>query len=81
MTDSEALVDYRLKQATETLKDAENMLKNGLTPRSVINRAYYSLFYSVLGLFIHDGVSVNTSKHSGVISLFRQGIRSYGKNR
>jgi uncharacterized protein (UPF0332 family) len=41
MTDKKTLYQYRIKQAEETLSDAENMLKNHLSPRSIINRAYY----------------------------------------
>jgi hypothetical protein len=36
------LVRLRLKQAQETLVDARTLLEAGRTPRSVVNRAYYS---------------------------------------
>ena len=45
MTDRDSLFLYRLKQAEETLLDAEKMLGGSFTPRSVTNRAYYSMFY------------------------------------
>ncbi len=32
MTDKQALLEYRLKQAEETLSDAEKMLENNLSP-------------------------------------------------
>lgn len=70
MTDKESLFTYRIKQAEETLSDAEKMLKNKLGPRSIINRAYYTMFYAVLALFLISDTSVKTSKHSGIISLF-----------
>ena len=38
MTDKEALFLYRLKQAEETLSDAEEMLKGNFSPRSISNR-------------------------------------------
>ncbi len=41
MTDREALFLYRLKQAEETLLDAEKMLSDNLSPRSITNGAYY----------------------------------------
>ena len=62
MTDTQALFTYRLRQAAETLRDAEKMLQNDLTPRSVINRAYYAMFYTVLALFISAGLNPKTSR-------------------
>ena len=63
MTDKETLLSYRLKQAEETLLDAEKMLQNNLSPRSITNRAYYSMFYAVLALFLKEDVNIKTSKH------------------
>lgn len=70
MSDRETLYLHRLRQAEETLRDAEKMLAERLTPRSIINRAYYSMFYLTLALFIKAGVNPKTSKHKGIISLF-----------
>ena len=70
MTDREILFEYRMKQAQETLSEAEKMQKGDFSPRSVTNRAYYSLFYAVLALFLKAGINARTSKHIGVISLF-----------
>ncbi|MBI5696093.1 MAG: HEPN domain-containing protein [Nitrospirae bacterium] len=70
MTDKQTLVSYRMAQAEETLSDAEIMLKDNGSPRSVINRAYYSMFYAVLALLLHSGINPRTSKHSGVLSMF-----------
>ena len=70
MTDKQTLVAYRLKQAEETLADAEEMLKNRLSSRSIINRSYYTFFYAVLALFVHEDINPKTSKHAGVISIF-----------
>ena len=70
MTDIEVLFLYRLKQAEETLLDSEKMLKAGVSPKSITNRAYYSMFYSLLALFLRYGVEIKTSKHIGVISVF-----------
>jgi hypothetical protein len=63
----EILIKYRLGQAEETLKDAELLLSGG-SPRSIVNRAYYATFYSVLALLTKKGEA--SSKHSGVIALF-----------
>ncbi|MEW6026168.1 MAG: HEPN domain-containing protein [Planctomycetota bacterium] len=77
MTDEQLLFNYRLMQAEETLSDAKKMLKHRLSPRSIINRSYYAMFYSVLALFLKTGTAIKTSKHSGVISIFdRQFIRT-----
>jgi uncharacterized protein len=70
MTDRESLLSYRLKQAEETLSEVERMLTENFSPRTIINRAYYSMFYALMVLFIKAGVQLNTSKHQGVISLF-----------
>ena len=79
MTDKDSLFLYRLKQAEETLLDAEKMLKGDLTPRSITNRAYYSMFYALLALFIKTDVNIKTSKHSGVITLFDKEFVKTGK--
>jgi uncharacterized protein len=52
MTDKQALLSYRLDQAGQMLADAQKMLATGVSPRSVVNRAYYAMFYAVMGLFI-----------------------------
>ena len=70
MTDKETLFSYRLKQAEETLLDAEKMLQGDFSHRSITNRAYYSMFYAVLALFLKTGINVKTSKHVSIISLF-----------
>jgi len=70
MTDRESLFSYRLNQAEETLTEAERMLAENFSPRSITNRAYYSMFYALMVLFIKADVRLTTSKHQGVISLF-----------
>ena len=70
MTDKQTLFNYRIRQAEETISDAKKMLENQLSPRSIINRTYYSMFYAVLALFIKTDTTIRTSKHSGVISIF-----------
>lgn len=79
MTDQEILFTYRLRQAEETLEDADKMLQQDMSPRSVVNRAYYAAFYAVLGLFIRTDVRLNTSKHSGVIAAFDKEFVHSGK--
>jgi uncharacterized protein (UPF0332 family) len=59
-----------LRQAEETLRDAEKILQNNLSPRSILNRTYYVMFYAVLALFIDKNINLKTSKHAGIISIF-----------
>jgi len=61
-------LEYRLNEAEETLADARIMLASGISARSVVNRAYYAMFYAILALFIAKGIHHKTSKHSGVIN-------------
>lgn len=70
MTDKETLYEYRIEQAEETFAEANRMLKEDFSARSVINRAYYSMFYALLALLIKTISNVKTSKHSGIISIF-----------
>ena len=74
MTDKQVLVAYRLRQAEETLSDAEKMLQGHFSSRSIINRAYYSIFYAVLALLLSEEVKIRTSKHSGILSIFDRDI-------
>ena len=64
------LASYRIKQAEESLDEARFLLSGQKSPRSVMNRAYYAMFYSVLALLIHEPYS--SSKHSGVLSYFNK---------
>lgn len=79
MTDRETLLKYRIKQAEETLADAEAMNEGGLSTRSIVNRAYYSMFYALLGLFLKENIILKTSKHSGIISMFDKEFVLSGK--
>ena len=70
MNDKEALLAYRMTQAEETLVDAQRMLENNFSPRSVVNRTYYAMFYLLLALFLKTDINIKTSKHAAVISIF-----------
>jgi uncharacterized protein (UPF0332 family) len=61
------LVRYRLEQASETLTEAV-ILRDAGGFRGAINRAYYAMFYALLGLLATR--QLGTSKHSGAIALF-----------
>jgi uncharacterized protein (UPF0332 family) len=79
MTDKETLFLYRFKQAEETLLEANKMLEENFSPRSIINRSYYAMFYALLALFLKAGINMKTSKHIGVISLFDKEFVHTGK--
>ncbi|OGF61536.1 MAG: hypothetical protein A2Y62_01780 [Candidatus Fischerbacteria bacterium RBG_13_37_8] len=64
------LAKYRLKQAEESLTEALFLLAGKQSPRSIMNRAYYSMFYAVLSLMVFETFS--SSKHSGVLSYFNK---------
>lgn len=64
------LARYRLRQAEESIEEAICLLSGKNSPRSIINRAYYAMFYAVLSLLIFE--SFSTSKHSGVLSYFNK---------
>jgi uncharacterized protein (UPF0332 family) len=71
------LIQYRLDSAQEMLRDARLLKENGGSPVSIVNRAYYSVFYAALALLVTADVEPN--KHSGVLAKFdelfvRQGI-------
>lgn len=79
MTDLEALYIYRMQEAEETLNEAEVMLAGQFSPRTIVNRAYYSMFYALLALFLKTGINLKTSKHAGVISIFDAEFVKTGK--
>ena len=59
---------YRLEQARTALEDAEFLLQHQRSAQSVVNRAYYAMFYAVLAL-LQDAPTL-PSKHTGIIGLF-----------
>lgn len=79
MTERETLFTYRLQEAEETLADAVQMLEGNCSPRSIVNRAYYAMFYAVLALFIRFETAHRTSKHSGIIGIFNKEFVHTGK--
>jgi uncharacterized protein (UPF0332 family) len=68
LQDVELLVHHRLKQAEDTIQDAQLLLQCQGTLYGIINRIYYAMFYAVLALLQSAGKG--SSKHAGVISLF-----------
>lgn len=64
----EILVKHRMEQARESLDDAKYLIDGKRSSQSIVNRAYYAMFYAALALL--QSISKTPSKHSGVISLF-----------
>lgn len=62
------LIKYRLEQAQTAINDAKFLLDGNRSPQSIVNRAYYAMFYAALALLQRIGKV--PSKHTGVISLF-----------
>jgi uncharacterized protein (UPF0332 family) len=83
MTDMETLFSYRYKQAEETLLEAQKMLEAGFSPRSIINRAYYSTILHDLFDARQEGdykefVELNAEDAAGFVKLandFLKGIK------
>lgn len=70
----EASIEYRLRQAGETLQEADGLYQMSLW-RGTINRSYYAMFYAVLALTVLRQQAI--SKHSGVIVFFdREFVRT-----
>lgn len=79
MSDRDILFEYRSEQAKTTLAEAEKMFDQNFSPRSIINRAYYAMFYMVLALFLKTGTTAKSSKHSGVLGIFDREFIINGK--
>jgi len=62
------LIQYRLGQSKDALDEARTLYEHNQSPRSVVNRSYYAMFYAALALLIT--VDRGSSKHRGVIALF-----------
>ena len=70
------LITYRLQKARNTLQDAD-VLATANRWSACVNRLYYSCFYAVTALLLHDNLS--SSKHTGIRSLFNQRFVKKGK--
>ena len=62
----EALIQYRLERADETLKEVE-ILSNEAHYNAATNRLYYACFYAVTALLVANGHS--TQSHAGAKTL------------
>jgi uncharacterized protein (UPF0332 family) len=62
----EALIQYRLDRADETLKEVEILAKEAHY-NAAANRLYYACYYAVSALLVANGL--NTQSHAGVKTL------------
>jgi uncharacterized protein (UPF0332 family) len=78
MTEEEKLayVNYRIKSAFKTFDAARVLADNGFW-NSAVNRLYYSVFYAVNALLIHN--EIHASSHSGMRSQFSLHFIKTGK--
>ena len=67
--EQKALAKHRFKRAETTLTEAIDELSRK-NFRLTVNRAYYSVFYAMRAFLAT--VDKDSSKHSGVVSLFNQ---------
>jgi len=65
--DVKALIEYRLNEADEALKDAGLLLDAG-RHRSSANRLYYAAFYAAVAALLTK--QLDYSRHSAVIAFF-----------
>lgn len=66
--DRNLLAAYRMEQARAALDEARLLQQAGKTTLGAVNRAYYAMFYAVLGLLQQSGTVPR--KHAGVLALF-----------
>jgi len=64
----QALIEYRMERARQTLNAAKLLDEQNADTASIVNRAYYAIFYAALAMLATVGEE--TSKHSGVLALF-----------
>ena len=66
----------RLEQADESIDEARYLFEGYKSPRAIINRAYYAMFYAILALLIFE--EYGSLKHSGVLSYFNKNFVKNG---
>lgn len=70
------LSNYRLQEAEDSLKVAQNCLKDGFYKDS-INRSYYSAFYAIKAVLALG--TVDFKRHKDVIAYFNKEYVATGK--
>jgi uncharacterized protein (UPF0332 family) len=75
-TDRQSLINYRIKQAFETIELAEFLLKEGKLILAV-NRIYYGMYYALTAFALEQ--QFETSKHQQLIGWFNKSFVSSGE--
>ncbi len=70
------LISYRFQRSKESFSDAELLAENGRW-NSAINRLYYSAFYAVSALLLHN--ELNPTTHNGAKLLLGEHFIKTGK--
>lgn len=65
----QALINFRLARASETLEEAHLMQREGHW-NTCANRLYYAAFYAVSALLVKDNFTA--AKHTGIKAMFNQ---------
>ncbi|GAP72449.1 hypothetical protein SAMD00024442_32_18 [Candidatus Symbiothrix dinenymphae] len=63
----QALTNYRLQRAKETLLEADVLIQDKFY-NAAVNRLYYACYYAVIALLIKNDISAQT--HQGVKQMF-----------
>lgn len=72
----DALVQYRLDRADETMKEAEILAKESHF-NAAVNRLYYACYYAATALLVANGF--NSQTHAGTKTLLSLHFVSQGK--
>ena len=67
--DRQSLIDYRLRQAIDTI-DLANFLATSEKYVIAVNRIYYGMYYALTALALKNGFE--TSKHGQLIGWFNR---------
>ena len=65
----EDLINYRIEQAENTIREIPLLIDNGLN-KTAVNRIYYGMFYMLLALALK--YEFKTSKHRQLIGWFNK---------
>lgn len=75
MNDKDVLINIRVKQAEESLKEVDFLLSHNKLSLAT-NRIYYSIFYAISAISIKDNFS--TSKHKKLLGWFNKNYINSG---
>ena len=69
------LINYRLKKAHTSLKEAKSLISQGYVDGAA-NRLYYSCFYAAIALLVTENITVKT--HNGVRTELFKAFKKVG---